>query len=193
MVRTPTSIRPRAHAATAALALLTIALTGCSIALPGLPGGSSSGASDSSAGSSTTEKGSGSPSSQCQLATEAIDRVTAEAQQSAPKLVADALAGEPIDPRSMIETVIAALDAASGSITDPAVLTALDEAQHEWSGFAADVTALGAPDVSGLAAGDLSSLGQLQEYGGRLAELYTERLPALQESGAQLERACRAE
>ncbi|MBL3698580.1 hypothetical protein [Leucobacter luti] len=193
MTRRFTPVRGRGAAAAAALALLMLPLSACSIAIPGLPGsgGSSAGSGSGGSGGGTSEAAAS--GSKCQVASAAIDRVTSEAAQSGPQLIADALAGEPVDAGALVDPVIEALDAASASITDPAVLAALGEAQTEWSGLATDIAALGAPDLAGLTSGDLSKLGALQEYGGELTALFSQRLPALQETGARLQEACAAE
>ena len=190
MPRLTSTSRPRTLAL-AALALLALPLSGCS--LLGLPTG---GNVESGASGSSTEGAAGSAggaASKCQVASAAIDRVTAEAAQSVPQLIADGIAGNPVDAGSLVDPVIEALDAASASITDPAVLTALGEAQSEWTGLASDIGALGAPDLTGLADGNLAAIGDLQAYGAELSGLFSERLPALQETGARLQQACEAQ
>lgn len=191
MPSSPARFRTRALAATATLAFLAIPLAGCSLTdLVGANGSASSQPSTSPSATAQPDAGAG---SKCQIATETIDRVMAEAQNGAPQMIADALAGNPIDPVALITPVLESIDAASASITDPAVLTALGEARTEWDGLASDVGALQLPDLAGLADGDLSALGDAQAYGSDLSALVGERLPALQESGARLQQACTAQ
>ena len=183
-----TSVRPRIAAAATALALGTLTLTGC--ALPVFGGNSAGGNASGGTGGSVSSSGG---QSKCQIANEAIQRVTDEAGQAVPQLVADGLAGQPLDLLALVDPVVEALDAASASITDPAVREALDAARVEWSGFAEDLGALGAPDLSGLGSGDVSAIGELRAYGEDVSALYTERLPALQQTGTELQAACTAE
>lgn len=189
MARTTALPRSRRIAASAALLLLAVPLSACSASgLLGLNGNGSSGGSAAGDGANGSAVG-----SQCQVASAAIDSAIEEAKQSAPQLVAEAIAGEPIDASAIVSPVVESIAAASASITDPAVLTALEEAQAEWTGLAGDITTLRAPDMSGLSEGDLGSLSDLQAYGEELSRMYSERLPALQETGANLQQACQAE
>lgn len=190
MARTTALPRSRTIATAAALMLLTIPLTACSATgMLGLGGNGASGGSSAEGGSASA----GEVGSKCQVAAATIDGAIAEAKQSAPQLVADMTAGEPLDAGALVTPVMETIETASASITDPAVLTALEEARVEWTGLAGDVTALKAPDLSGLSEGNLGSIGEIQSYGEELSRLYSERLPALQETGARLQEACRAE
>lgn len=194
-LRHPARLRTRTLAAAASVAFLAIPLAGCSLTdLIGASGSSTPGATSTppTTEKPSTEKPSTGAGSKCQVATETIDRVISEAQQGAPQMIADALAGNPINPVGLITPVLESLDAASASITDPAVLSALGEARTEWDGLASDVGALQMPDLSGLSEGDLSAIGDAQTYGSDLSRLVTERLPALQETGARLQEACTA-
>lgn len=172
----------RTAAGVAALALVAIPLSGC--AIPSFGSGGGSGAAGST--------GSGAQS-KCQVASEAIQRVTDEAGQEISQLVANGIAGNPVDAGALVDPAIEALDAATASITDPAVLEALDAARGEWSGFAGDLGALALPDLSGLGEGDLSAIGELQSYGSEVSALFTKRLPALQQTGQELQEACKAQ
>ncbi len=178
--------RFRAVRTAAALALLAIPLSACS-----LPGSLGLGAeSPSSGGSGTTASGG------CEAATAEIDRIVADAQASAPQLVEDLLSGKQIDPvGTLVAPVLESLDAAAASTNDSELLAAIAETRGVWEGVAADVSGLPTPDIGGIDLGNLESLGslgELQQYGTELSRIVTERLPEIQESGAQLQAACQA-
>lgn len=105
-------------------------------------------------------------------------------------------AGESVDlGAEFVEPAIAALDSAALAGSDPAVQAAIADARVEWEGLAIEVAELGAPDLTGVDLGNIESLGNLgalQEYGTKVTELVGTRLPALQETGKQLQEACRA-
>lgn len=130
------------------------------------------------------------------MAAETINEVVADARSRAPELIAAMAAGESIDlGAEFVEPAIAALDAAALTGSDPAVLAAIADARVEWEGLAVEVAELGTPDLTGVDLGNLESLGNLgalQEYGTNVTELVGTRLPALQETGKQLQEACRA-
>lgn len=175
----------RRSIALGALVCLTLPLAGC-----GMLGIGSSSHNDTSG--STTES-SAAPGNSCQVAAQTIDRVLAEAQQSAPQLVEDLLAGKTVDPGALIEPVFTSLDAAASGASDPAVAAAIEDARTEWDGLASDVQGLGTPDLSGIDLSDLGSLGELgnlQTYGEDVSAIVSQRLPALQETGQALQEAC---
>ncbi|GAA1606936.1 hypothetical protein [Leucobacter chromiireducens] len=183
MLRFSTARHTRTAAGVATLALVAIPLSGCAIPSIGSGGSSAGSAGGTSGGTQST----------CQVASEAIQRVTDEAGKEISQLVADGIAGNPVDAGALVDPAIEALDAATASITDPAVLTAIDAARVEWSGFAGDLGSLALPDLSGLGEGDLSAIGELQSYGSEVSALFTKRLPALQQTGQELQEACTAQ
>ncbi|QIM17022.1 hypothetical protein G7067_12375 [Leucobacter insecticola] len=147
----------------------------------------------------------------CRVAAEKIDAVIADAQANAPKMIAELITSGKFDAAALVDPVLESLDAAAGTATDPAVIAAIDDARASWNGLAADVQALGAPDLSGLDLGDLGSLGDvkslsdlgslgdlgslstLQGYGEELSAIVSARLPELQATGAALQEACNAQ
>ncbi|UOQ60329.1 hypothetical protein MUN76_15050 [Leucobacter rhizosphaerae] len=172
-----------------ALACLALPLAGCSALGIGSPSSSDAAEPNGAGDAGTTANGS------CQAAAETIDRVIAEAQQNAPQLIEDLLAGKSIDPGALIEPVFTSLDAAGSGATDPAVIAAIDDARTEWVGLGEDIQGLGTPDLSGIDLGDLGTLGELgnlQTYGEDVSAIVSERLPALQQTGTALQEACTA-
>ena len=167
-----------------ALVGVALPLTACSAL------GTDSGAQDPTSSEKSTSSGS---SSSCAAAVETIDGVIAEAQQSAPQLIDDLLSGNAVDPGALIEPVLTSLDAAGSGASDPKVSAAIEDARVEWDGLASDIQGLGTPDLSGVDLGNLSSLGELgklQTYGEDLSAIVSTRLPALQETGEALQKAC---
>ena len=181
----------RASLTLAALACVMLPLAGCSA----LGIGAASPSESAATSRGTDEAAPVTPASggSCQAAADTIDRVIAEAQQSAPQLVEDLLAGRSVDPGALIDPVLTSLDAAGSGASDPAVLAAIDDARTEWDGLASDIQGLGTPDLSGIDLGDLGTLGELgnlQSYGEDLSAIVSTRLPALQQTGAALQEAC---
>ncbi|RGE24361.1 hypothetical protein [Leucobacter sp. wl10] len=181
----PIATRRARLAATVFVSLLALPLASCAgLTIPGQQ-------PPSSGSSSTPGAGGG-----CQVATEAINQVIADAQAGVPQLIERALSGQSLDAAGIVDPVLQSLDEAARNTTDPAVLKAIDGARAEWDQLAADIQALKAPDLSGIDLGNLGSLSQLgglQEYGTQLSALFTERLPALQKSGQKLQQACAAQ
>lgn len=163
---------------------VTLPLAACSAL------GIDSGEQDPASKGTSTSAGS---SSSCAAAVDTINGVIAEAQQSAPQLIDDLLSGNSVDPGALIEPVLTSLDAAGSGASDPAVSAAIEDARVEWDGLAKDIQGLGTPDLSGVDLGNLGSLGELgklQTYGEDLTAIVSTRLPALQETGAALQKAC---
>lgn len=174
----------RRSLALVALIGIMLPLTACSSL------GIGSGSQDPGSEKTTDAAGS---SSSCAAAVDTIDGVIAEAQQSAPQLIDDLLSGNSVDPGAFVEPVLTSLDAAGSGASDPAVAKAIEDARVEWDGLATDIQGLGTPDLSGIDLGDLGSLGELgklQTYGEDLSAIVSTRLPALQETGAALQKAC---
>lgn len=174
----------RRNLALVALIGFALPLTACSSL------GAGSGSEEPASGKTADASGS---SRSCAAAVDTIHEVMAEAQQSAPQLIDDLLSGNSVDPGAFVEPVLTSLDAAGSGASDPAIAEAIEDARVEWDGLATDIQGLGTPDLSGIDLGDLGSLGELgklQTYGEDLSAIVSTRLPALQETGAALQKAC---